>query len=127
MSPQPNTPAIAEVVHTPTPSVIKPVEVSNIDVSKVPELDESILAPVIADSVKILQKRIMSSSSSSTSKRGKVKQFDVKENSLDPLDVIGAFNEYIASKNLDIKVLEMIDSNAYFGGYRYCFYIQKGN
>ncbi|ETI41107.1 hypothetical protein F443_13640 [Phytophthora nicotianae P1569] len=127
MSPQPNTPAIAEVVHTPTPSVIKPVEVSNIDVSKVQELDESILAPVIADSVKILQKRIMSSSSSSTSKRGKVKQFDVKENSLDPLDVIGAFNEYIASKNLDIKVSEMIDSNAYFGGYRYCFYIQKGN
>ncbi|KUF84688.1 hypothetical protein AM587_10005222 [Phytophthora nicotianae] len=51
MSPQPNTPAIAEVVHTPTPSVIKPVEVSNIDVSKVPEFDESILAPVIADSV----------------------------------------------------------------------------
>ncbi|ETL34604.1 hypothetical protein L916_13196 [Phytophthora nicotianae] len=71
MSPQPNTPAIAEVVHTPTPSVIKPVEVSNIDVSKVPELDESILAPVIADSVKILQKQKMSSSSSSTSKRAK--------------------------------------------------------
>ncbi|ETK81174.1 hypothetical protein L915_13311, partial [Phytophthora nicotianae] len=86
MSPQPNTPAIAEVVHTPTPSVIKPVEVSNIDVSKVQELDESILAPVIADSVFF-------------------------------------FEQYIETG----QISEMIDSNAYFGGYRYCFYIQKGN
>ncbi|KAF4138442.1 hypothetical protein GN958_ATG10521 [Phytophthora infestans] len=51
MPPQPNTPAIAEVIPTPTPSVIKPVKVSNICVSKVQELDESILAPVIAVSV----------------------------------------------------------------------------
>ncbi|ETO82444.1 hypothetical protein AM587_10000326 [Phytophthora nicotianae] len=58
---------------------------------------------------------------------GKVQQFDVKENSLDPMDVIGAFDEYIANKNLDIKGSEKIDSEAYFGGYRYCFYIQKGN
>ncbi|KAI9994330.1 hypothetical protein PInf_010936 [Phytophthora infestans] len=45
---------------------------------------------------------------------GKVKQFDVNDIFLDPMDVIGAFNEYIASKNLDIKGSEMIDSNAYF-------------
>ncbi|KAI9991456.1 hypothetical protein PInf_019139 [Phytophthora infestans] len=112
MSPQPNTPAIAEVVHTPTPSVIKPVEVSNIVVSKVPELDESIIAPVIAD------KEIAEAENEFFFEQyietGKVKQFDVKENSLDPMDVIGAFNEYIASKNLDIKGSEMIDSNAYF-------------
>ncbi|ETM41095.1 hypothetical protein L914_13107, partial [Phytophthora nicotianae] len=146
MSPQPNTPAIAEVVHTPTPSVIKPVEVSNIDVSKVQELDESILAPVIADSVVYKEDQSSESELNNSNdytediaeadnefffeqyiETGKVQQFDVKENSLDPLDVIGAFNEYIASKNLDIKVSEMIDSNAYFGGYRYCFYIQKGN
>ncbi|EEY62147.1 uncharacterized protein PITG_14041 [Phytophthora infestans T30-4] len=146
MSPQPNTPAIAEVVHTPTPSVIKPVEVSNIVVSKVPELDESIIAPVIADSVVYNEDQSSESELNNLNdhteeiaeaenefffeqyiETGKVKQFDVKENSLDPMDVIGAFNEYIASKNLDIKGSEMIDSNAYFGGYRYCFYIQKGN
>ncbi|GMF31703.1 unnamed protein product [Phytophthora lilii] len=121
MSPQPNTPAIAEVVHTPTPSVIKPVEVSNIDVSKVPELDESILAPVIADSVVYKEDKSSESELNNSNdhreeiaeaenefffeqyiETGKVKQFDVKENSLDPMDVIGAFNEYIASKNLDI-------------------------
>ncbi|KAF4029268.1 hypothetical protein GN244_ATG19033 [Phytophthora infestans] len=51
MSPQPNTPAIADAARTPAPLAIKPVEISNIDVSKVPELDESIIAPVIADSV----------------------------------------------------------------------------
>ncbi|EEY53059.1 uncharacterized protein PITG_21943 [Phytophthora infestans T30-4] len=112
MSPQPNTPAIADAARTPAPLAIKPVEVSNIDVSKVPELDESIIAPFFFEQY---------------IETGKVKQFDVNDTFLDPMDVIGAFNEYNASKNLDIKGSEMIDSNAYFGGYRYCFYIQKGN
>nr|GMF12767.1 unnamed protein product [Phytophthora lilii] len=51
MPPKLSTPAIAEVVHTPEPSVIKPVESSNVKVSEVPNVDESIVAPVIADSV----------------------------------------------------------------------------
>ncbi|KAF4146574.1 hypothetical protein GN958_ATG04238, partial [Phytophthora infestans] len=142
MSPQPNTPAIADAARTPAPLAIKPVEVSNIDVSKVPELDESIIAPVIADSVGQSSKSELNNSNDYAVEiaeaenefffeqyieTGKVKQFDVNDIFLDPMDVIGAFNEYIASKNLDIKGSEMIDSNAYFGGYRYCFYIQKGN
>ncbi|GMF37986.1 unnamed protein product [Phytophthora lilii] len=116
---QPNTPAIAEVVHTPTPSVIKPVEVSNTNFG-IGINNSNDYAEEIAEAEKefFFEQYI---------ETGKVKQFDVKENSLDPLDVIGAFNEYIACKNLDIKGSEMIDSYAYFGGYRYCFYIQKGN
>ncbi|KUF77655.1 hypothetical protein AM587_10000452 [Phytophthora nicotianae] len=50
MSPQVNTPVVAEVVHTPTPSVIQPVEASNVEVSKVPEQDESNVAPVVTES-----------------------------------------------------------------------------
>ncbi|GMF34696.1 unnamed protein product [Phytophthora lilii] len=51
MSPRVSTPANTEVVDTPAPSVIKPVEVSNVEVSKVPELDQSIVEPVIAEGV----------------------------------------------------------------------------
>ncbi|GMF34781.1 unnamed protein product [Phytophthora lilii] len=51
MPPQLSTPAIAEVVHTPEPSAIKPVESSNVKVSQVPNVVESIVAPVSADSV----------------------------------------------------------------------------
>ncbi|GMF14256.1 unnamed protein product [Phytophthora lilii] len=50
MSPQVNTPVVAEVVDTPAPSVIEPVEASNVKVSEVPTVDESIVEPVIADS-----------------------------------------------------------------------------
>ncbi|DBA03834.1 TPA: hypothetical protein N0F65_005724 [Lagenidium giganteum] len=50
MPPQVNTPVVAEVVDTSAPSVIKPVEASNVKVSKVPDLDESNVAPVITDS-----------------------------------------------------------------------------
>ncbi|GMF22368.1 unnamed protein product [Phytophthora lilii] len=48
--PQVNTPVVAEVVDTPAPSVIEPVEASNVEVSKVPELDESNVEPVATDS-----------------------------------------------------------------------------
>ncbi|GMF09627.1 unnamed protein product [Phytophthora lilii] len=95
MPPQVNTPVIAEVVDTPAPSVIEPVVASNVKVREVPEMDESIVVPVSADSVvyennhtsnskeliilsmtqtntqKKSQKRKKSSSSSSTSKRAK--------------------------------------------------------
>ncbi|KUF82587.1 hypothetical protein AM587_10002470 [Phytophthora nicotianae] len=50
MSPQVNTPVVAEVVDTPAPSVINPVEASNVKVSEVPNVDESIVEPMIADS-----------------------------------------------------------------------------
>ncbi|GMF28094.1 unnamed protein product [Phytophthora lilii] len=50
MSPQVNTPVVAEVVNTPAPSVIEPVEASNVKVSEVPTVDESIVEPMIADS-----------------------------------------------------------------------------
>ncbi|GMF32479.1 unnamed protein product [Phytophthora lilii] len=50
MPPQVNTPVVAEVVDTPEPSVIEPVEASNVEVSKVPELDESNVEPVATDS-----------------------------------------------------------------------------
>ncbi|GMF65790.1 unnamed protein product [Phytophthora lilii] len=50
MPPQVNTPVVAEVVDTPAPSVIEPVEASNVEVSKVPELDESNVEPVATDS-----------------------------------------------------------------------------
>ncbi|CEG40108.1 uncharacterized protein PHALS_10326 [Plasmopara halstedii] len=50
MSPQVNTPVVAEVVGTPAPSVIEPVEASNVKVSEVPNVDESIVEPMIADS-----------------------------------------------------------------------------
>ncbi|GMF36283.1 unnamed protein product [Phytophthora lilii] len=49
-SPQVNTLVVAEVVDTPAPSVIEPVEASNVEVSKVPELDESIVAPAVTES-----------------------------------------------------------------------------
>ncbi|KAF1780181.1 hypothetical protein GQ600_12149 [Phytophthora cactorum] len=49
MPPQVNTPVIAEVVDMPAPSVIKPVEDSNVELSKVPEMNESIVIPVISD------------------------------------------------------------------------------
>lgn len=49
MQPHVNTPVVAEV-DMPAPSVIKPVEASNVEVSKVPELDESNVAPVVTDS-----------------------------------------------------------------------------
>ncbi|GMF11144.1 unnamed protein product [Phytophthora lilii] len=48
--PQVNTPVVAKVVDTPAPSVIEPVEASNVEVSKVPELDESNVEPVATDS-----------------------------------------------------------------------------
>ncbi|GMF24673.1 unnamed protein product [Phytophthora lilii] len=48
MPPQVN-PVVAEVVDTPTPSVIEPVEASNVKV-EVPNVDESIVEPMIADS-----------------------------------------------------------------------------
>ncbi|ETI53755.1 hypothetical protein F442_03310 [Phytophthora nicotianae P10297] len=109
MPPQVNTSVIAEVVDTTAPSAVKPVE-----------YDADEYAGEIAEAEKefFFEQYI---------ETGKVQQFDVKENSLDPMDVIGAFDEYIANKNLDIKGSEKIDSEAYFGGYRYCFYIQKGN
>ncbi|ETI35042.1 hypothetical protein F443_18565 [Phytophthora nicotianae P1569] len=47
MPPQVNTPVVAEVVDTPPPSVIEPVETSNVKVSEVPNVDESIVAPVM--------------------------------------------------------------------------------
>ncbi|GMF19572.1 unnamed protein product [Phytophthora lilii] len=50
MPPQVNTPVVAEIVDTPAPSVIEPVEASNVEVSKVPELDESNVEPVATDS-----------------------------------------------------------------------------
>ncbi|KAL8013218.1 hypothetical protein Plhal710r2_c039g0136811 [Plasmopara halstedii] len=50
MPPQVNTPVVAKVVDTPAPSVIEPVEASNVEVSKVPELDESNVEPVATDS-----------------------------------------------------------------------------
>ncbi|GMF36323.1 unnamed protein product [Phytophthora lilii] len=49
MPPQVNTPVVAEVVDTPAPSVIEPVEASNIEVSKVPELN---VEPVATDSAR---------------------------------------------------------------------------
>ncbi|GMF40952.1 unnamed protein product [Phytophthora lilii] len=61
MSPQLSTPAIVEVVHTPEPSAIKPVESSNVKVSKVPNGDESIVAPVTADSVVYKEDQILDS------------------------------------------------------------------
>ncbi|GMF22541.1 unnamed protein product [Phytophthora lilii] len=51
MPPKLSTPAVAEVIHTPEPSAIKPVESSNVKVSEVPNVDESIVAPAIADSM----------------------------------------------------------------------------
>ncbi|ETO77051.1 hypothetical protein F444_07706, partial [Phytophthora nicotianae P1976] len=46
-----DTPVVAEVVDTPAPSMINPVEASNIKVSEVPNVDESIVVePMIADS-----------------------------------------------------------------------------
>ncbi|KAL7995851.1 hypothetical protein Plhal703r1_c42g0142011 [Plasmopara halstedii] len=50
MPPQVNTPVVAKVVDTPAPSVIEPVEASNVEVSKLPELDESNVEPVATDS-----------------------------------------------------------------------------
>ncbi|GMF25791.1 unnamed protein product [Phytophthora lilii] len=50
MPPQVNIPVVAEVVDTPAPSVIEPVEASNVKVSEVPNVDESIVEPVIANS-----------------------------------------------------------------------------
>ncbi|DAZ97800.1 TPA: hypothetical protein N0F65_009546, partial [Lagenidium giganteum] len=44
------TPVASEVVHTPTTSAVKPVEASNVELDEVPELDDSNVAPVIADS-----------------------------------------------------------------------------
>ncbi|GMF60654.1 unnamed protein product [Phytophthora fragariaefolia] len=52
MSPQVSTPVVAEVVDTPAPSVIEPVEASNIEVSKVPQLDDSIVAPAVTENVR---------------------------------------------------------------------------
>lgn len=49
MSPQVSTPVVAGVVHTPAPSVIKPVEVVVEGLSDVPEMGESELVRVIAD------------------------------------------------------------------------------
>ncbi|KAL7679287.1 hypothetical protein Plhal304r1_c082g0167331 [Plasmopara halstedii] len=51
ISPQVSTPVVAEVVDTPAPSLIKPVEASNIEVSKVSQLDEPIVAPAVTENV----------------------------------------------------------------------------
>ncbi|GMF35748.1 unnamed protein product [Phytophthora lilii] len=247
MPPQVGTPAIAEVVDTQAPSVIKPVEVSNVEVSKVPELDQSIVEPVIAEGVVYkedqssdlelinsidadvkptteqlrkwaflivdanyhenrdrveAEKLVLDSQQidflrkyveANTKKNAKGKdiesilnrdsnvidrferkmkerkmkerkrkkremkeremkeremnerndedefffenyieegrafQYDVKENSLDATAIIGAFDEYINGKGLDIADSEKTDRRAYLDGYRYCFYIQQGN
>ncbi|GMF16993.1 unnamed protein product [Phytophthora lilii] len=54
-------------------------------------------------------------------------QYDVKKNSLDVTAVIGAFDDYINSKGLDIADSAKTDRRAYFDGYRYCFYMQQGS
>ncbi|GMF10107.1 unnamed protein product [Phytophthora lilii] len=130
MPPQPSTPAIADVVHTPEPSAIKPVESSNVKVSEVPNVDESIVAPAIADSMdEVTPTKIdlalidlhtttrddwmwMNDEDNDNDEdefffenyieAGTSLQYDVKENSLDITAVIGAFDEYISSKGLDI-------------------------
>ncbi|EGZ06623.1 hypothetical protein PHYSODRAFT_306840 [Phytophthora sojae] len=58
---------------------------------------------------------------------GRAFQYDVKENLLDATAIIGAFDEYINGKGLDIADSEKTDRRAYLDGYRYCFYIQQGN
>ncbi|GMF14678.1 unnamed protein product [Phytophthora lilii] len=142
MPPQPSTPAIADVVHTPEPSAIKPVESSNVKVSEVPNLDESVVAPAIADSMVFKEDQSSDSELNNSIDEDEViptkidltpidlhttprddwmwmndedefffenyieagtsLQYDVKEYSLNITAVIGAFDEYISSKGLDI-------------------------
>ncbi|GMF43348.1 unnamed protein product [Phytophthora lilii] len=136
MPPQLSTPAIAEVVHTPEPSAIKPVESSNVKVSEAPNVDDSIVAPVIADSVVNKEDQTLDSELNNSIDEDEIIptkidlapiNYTQHRNSLDVTAVIGAFDEYINSKGLDIADSAKTDRRAYFDGYRYCFCMQQGS
>ncbi|POM57421.1 Hypothetical protein PHPALM_38071 [Phytophthora palmivora] len=141
--PNRNTPIVAEVVDTSAPSVIEPVETSNIKISKVPELDESIVAPVIADSA-IYGKEYNSNSGEINNSDTQDEdtffyenyiepelfiQYDVRdEMKQHPLGIratIDAINEYIYDNNLEVEPSIKPNRVAHEHGYRYCYYIQQ--
>ncbi|GMF60615.1 unnamed protein product [Phytophthora fragariaefolia] len=141
MPPQVSTPAISEVVDTPELSEVKPVEVSNVEESKAPELDESIVAPVAADSV--VYKEEHSSNWEELNnwidedendfffdyyvELQRFIQYEVKDElKQHPLGIsatIDAFNESMLG-NDDIYASTKLNHDAYACGYQYCLYVQ---
>ncbi|KAL7692100.1 hypothetical protein Plhal304r1_c007g0027591 [Plasmopara halstedii] len=95
MLPQPNRLAMAEVVPTPTPSVIK-----------------CVLALQTSGRNCRSRKRVLFRE---LHRNGQSNAIQSSRRFVRSMRVIRAFRDDIASKNLDIERSRIIDSNAYFG------------